>query len=271
MTSFFDNRVPFTGKVLFKDAARQPTFKWLLDAGQLIDGAIMTGAWEWHTTWAVEHFVKPGMHVLDVGANMGYYSVLLSYLVEDAGRVVAFEPMEEPCALARLHCALNGYLEPHTTVLQVALAARDGVDGKLFNYSWPPNRCQQTPSKFNETRLDTFFPSLHWPSLDAIKLDVDGYELRVIEGGLETLRAQRPLLFLEVCDYTLRDTEGLGGANYCYGTQVLKMLSMLDALGYKHYREETLEPMTDAAALIASVDLSRQSINLICCARGETP
>ncbi len=261
--TFLDNRVLRECQMKLNNS--KPTFTWYLDEKQLIDGAIISGAWEWHTTWAIEKLVKPGMHVLDIGANMGYYSVLMGHLVGPSGWVSAFEPMEEPYCLTRKHCALNSI--EHVNVFQIALSNEDAPvkETKLFNYSWPPDRCVQHPSTFVVAKLDSFFSELHaHDRLDFIKLDVDGYEFRVLRGAEHTLLTYKPRMLLEVVDYTLRDTEQLNGPNYIYGSQVKSMLEYMQSLGYMFFREESFQQMTDIDGLLTSLDFSKTGINLVC-------
>jgi FkbM family methyltransferase len=68
--------------------------------------------------------VRPGDHALDVGANVGLYSLFLSRAVGPAGRVVAVEPDPETAELLRENLAVNGC--DNVTVLGCALAAQDG-------------------------------------------------------------------------------------------------------------------------------------------------
>jgi FkbM family methyltransferase len=65
---------------------------WLNDTGYIDRQIITTGTFEPITTRAINRFIKQGDVVIDVGANIGYYTVLFSKLVGDDGKVIAFEP-----------------------------------------------------------------------------------------------------------------------------------------------------------------------------------
>src|SRR5208283_897383 len=71
---------------------------------------------------ALAALARPGMTVLDIGANLGLYSLLLARSVGPSGRVIAFEPDPDLCALLRANCAANGLanVEAHNMALGAA-------------------------------------------------------------------------------------------------------------------------------------------------------
>lgn len=87
---------------------------------------MLEGYWEMWVTEAMMRHVRPGMTVLDIGANLGYFTMLLADLVGPTGRVLAFEPNPEMAGRARRSVGLNGFA-PTTTVHEMALGASDGV------------------------------------------------------------------------------------------------------------------------------------------------
>lgn len=254
--SFLENRHRVHCPIHLKD--QKLHFNWLLDPGQLIDQSILHGAWEPMSTAVVARTVKPGMVAYDIGANIGYYTLLLSALVGSGGRVFAFEPMPEPFKVLCKHVDLNQL--GNVSLAQLACSNTKTGARKLFNYSWPPGRCSQEPADVLERQLDDL--GLPWP--DFIKIDVDGYELKVLEGGLTMLSAYHPILLLEVCDYTLRDAFGADPAHYPYGQQVRKMLGLLMEMGYSFQYEEDLSPATSIDEVLRRYDLSKISTNLLC-------
>ena len=191
--------------------------------------------------------------------------MLLSYLVGPPGRVTAFEPMEEAHSIAQKHADLNCHAD--TEVLRLALSDvdRPAADG-FFNYSWHRDAgCDQERCTFAEIRLDTHLQYTE-RAVDFIKIDVDGYEFKLLRGAERVLINNQPILLLEVCDYTLRQALGPYQDDYVQNSQSREMLQYLQGLGYSFYREETDEPVSIEDALVLA-DLSRSSINLLCSTR----
>ncbi len=86
---------------------------------------LLEGFWEMWVTEAMLRHVRPGMTVLDIGANLGYFTLLLADLVGPAGKVLAFEPNPEMASRARRSISINGF-SPTTTLHEIALADSDG-------------------------------------------------------------------------------------------------------------------------------------------------
>ena len=84
------------------------------------------GYWESWVTAVVWSTIRPGMYVVNVGANVGYYTLLASRIVGPEGRVDAFEPNPEMAQLLRSNIALNGMTET-TKVFECAVAEKAGV------------------------------------------------------------------------------------------------------------------------------------------------
>ena len=147
-----------------------------------------------------EH-VQPGMVVLDIGANVGFYSLLLGDLVGPAGRVYAFEP--DPLSFGLLAPRAEASRHGNVSAAQVALGDREG---RLTLYCSRTNRADnrvhashETPVEEVEvtlTTLDAFLTGKGVERIDAVKMDVQGAEVAVLAGARETLRRTRPLWML---------------------------------------------------------------------------
>lgn len=143
--------------------------------------------------------VRPGMVVLDVGANVGFYSLFFAGLVGPEGRVLAFEPDPVSFGLLAQRAAGRANLE----TAQVALGDREG---RLTLYCSLTNRADNrvhpshgTPVEQVEvplTTLDTWLSSRGVERIDAVKMDVQGAEVAVLAGARETLRRTQPAWML---------------------------------------------------------------------------
>jgi FkbM family methyltransferase len=160
--------------------------------------------------------VRPGMVCFDVGANVGYYTLLFSTLCGSGGQVAAFEPLPGNCDLIRYHLELNGC--SNARVEPVAVTDFDGpAHFTPGSDNSSGHLAPDGPLVVPCTRLDTFVGRGLAPSPDILKIDVEGAEMEVIEGAAETLRRSRPMLFVAAHDdHTRRGCR-----------------SLLDALGYR--------------------------------------
>jgi FkbM family methyltransferase len=210
-----------------------------------------------------EKCIKPGDVVVDVGAHIGYYTLLAARAVGPQGCVIAFEPEHGNFALLRANVAENNY----STVrcLQRALSNRSGEQTLYLStantgdhrlYESGDNRVTDVVAVY---RLDDLVPELG-PKINVVKMDVQGMELAVLE-GMKGLLAVNPdmLIFTEV------SAEALGAA----GTGMESLLGSLESNGF-HLNmvdedRETIEATT-AEELQQADDLfsSDDHINLIC-------
>jgi FkbM family methyltransferase len=179
---------------------------------------LLDGFWEMGLTMHIARHVRTGMTAIDVGANFGYYTVLLAALVGEDGRVLAVEPAPETAAMLRRSVALNGF-ERVTTVIEAAAGAGDAPDTLLFVPEREPKNAQIVASPDG---LDHIPGTLHRVAqspidalaadqrrIDFIKIDAEGAEEAVIAGMLTILRRDKPLLVLEFNAARARDPGGL--------------------------------------------------------------
>lgn len=168
---------------------------------------LATGAYEPPVQEALAAQLRPGDVVLDVGANVGFISLLAARLVGPAGRVVAFEPVPANAGLARRNAARNGF--GHVEVVQAAVGDRDGRcrlvlarhagGAALAGAPTPPDACGELEVAL--VTLDGWLAaragSLPGP-VRLLKVDVEGAEEAVLRGAAALLRGQRPRVLLEV-------------------------------------------------------------------------
>jgi FkbM family methyltransferase len=171
---------------------------WLLQKrGQL--GPVLFGRYEPAHTAIFAERVSRGATVIDVGAHVGYYSLLAARLAGSSGSVVAFEPDPGNCAVLRRILAVNRV--SNVTVEQAAVADREGREdftsgtgsgtGHLNGGGTPARSVVQVGT----VDLDGYLGSRRIRP-DLIKIDAEGAEVRVLRGASRVLREDRPLLVL---------------------------------------------------------------------------
>lgn len=158
-------------------------------------------AYEPETVAAFRTILRPGMTVVDVGACVGFYSLLAASLVDACGNVYAFEP--NPALYPYLHKNVAANRFNQIVSVNQAVSNRDGsanfyigtrMGTSSLRYHWGLER---RPIAVRTTTLDTFFAHLNWPPVDLIKIDVEGAELSVLEGMQELCRKTRPSVVIE--------------------------------------------------------------------------
>jgi FkbM family methyltransferase len=153
------------------------------------------GRWEpWIEATLVPH-IKPGMVALDIGANFGYYTLLMAQAVGPKGHVFAFEANPSIARKLIKSVHVNG-LSPWTTVHQVALS--NAVGEAEFQYDpqfsgggslGPGYSDEHIKLTVPTARLDDLLPAN--TAVDIVKMDVEGAEALVLTGGLSALGGDR--------------------------------------------------------------------------------
>jgi FkbM family methyltransferase len=151
----------------------------------------------------VKLLVSPGDAVIDVGANVGAYTVLLSKLVGPTGRVFAFEPVPENYAVlayAIKHLSLANVIpfalglsnSEGSAVMEIPSFKINGeslYDSRIVDCATPGLRSVSVPIK----TLD----SIGIERCTFLKIDVEGHEVQVLCGARETIRRCRPAILME--------------------------------------------------------------------------
>lgn len=184
-----------------------------LDLNEGLDFSIyLLGAFEPGTRKTLQKLVKPGDAVFDIGANIGAHTLTLAQCVGPSGRVYAFEPADFAFEKLRRNLALNPDLQARTLPAQLLLAATPTERPQQEIYaSWPLERVDSVHPKLRGrlvsarlaavNTLDAFVTRQAIRRLDLIKIDVDGHELPVLQGAVDTLRRFRPVLVMEMSPY----------------------------------------------------------------------
>ncbi len=204
--------------------------------------------------------IKEGDVVLDIGANIGYYTLIFAKLVGDNGKVYAFEPDPESFQLLSKNVEINGY--KNVILIKKAVSDKNGKT-KLFisKHNKGDNRIYD-PKDDSESievdviRLDDYFKK-DYSKLDFIKLDVQGAEFNVLLGSLGILQKMRTLKIA---------TELYPDALRAFGFEPSEYLDFLAKNNYKLYNInesiKKLESIDDHRAL--EILKNKKETNLLC-------
>jgi FkbM family methyltransferase len=236
-----------------------------LDLCEGIDLAIyLLGAFEPSTCRALAAHVKPGMTVLDVGANIGSHTLHLARLVGPTGRVYAFEPTAFAYAKLLRNLALNPDLASRVATYQCFLIREgsNGVPEKVYS-SWPlaarPNvhpkllGQQKSTGGAEAKTLDRIMIENGDPAINVIKIDVDGFECDVLSGAGATLSRHKPTLVMELSPYILAER----------GCSAEQLISLLQSHGYRLFDERTEKQLRTDHDSISRMVRDGESVNVI--------
>jgi FkbM family methyltransferase len=168
---------------------------------------LMMGDYEFTAREAFLRLVPTGGTVIDVGANIGLYSLLAASAVGPAGAVYAFEPIADNIELARQNIDLNDA----GNVVRLITKAVGDRSGTLTMYRSPDRPGTHSagyrtdlPEQVEMVSLDDWIDATGLTSTDVVKIDVEGYDGFVLEGALATLHRYRPTLLIEWAPAHLR-------------------------------------------------------------------
>ena len=150
---------------------------------------------------------KAGFHVIDVGANLGW-SVLNLAKISNTGTILGFEP--DPLNFQKL--TENVSANHMTNIVLLSVGLGDKSHTARMEVRTPLNRGGNriAPSNSNAysieiVTLDSSQEVSRLPRVDLIKIDVEGYELKVLRGSREVLKKFKPILFIELDQNNLKD------------------------------------------------------------------
>lgn len=143
------------------------------------------GVYEPLETELVKKEVKKGDVVLDIGANIGYYTLIAAKLVGENGKVFAFEPDPTNFAILKKNVELNGYknvvlvqkaASNKTGKLKLYLSEDNSADHKIYD-----SHEGRQSTEIEATRLDDYFKNYNG-EINLIKMDIEGAEGGAIQG-----------------------------------------------------------------------------------------
>jgi FkbM family methyltransferase len=171
--------------------------------------AFFSGKYDDEKRSSLLSFLRPSGVALDVGANIGFYTVPMAIRAREIGsRLIAIEPVVSNAEWLRYNLALNGCLDI-AQVLEVALGnecgqveialADDFLAGGVVGNATFGSR--ELYPRFPRTTVQRETLDRIWHNrgrIDIIKLDIEGHEIKFLEGGRETISGHRPVLLIEL-------------------------------------------------------------------------
>lgn len=190
--------------------------------------------WEPHVTSVMRNILQPGMTMIDMGANIGYFTLLASHQLGPAGRVIAFEPNHLNCNLIYMSSLINGF--ENIDIFPVAvgdgytpfvLDLQDGSNGAVstevststssihlkeglgdgVNHSYLLHRKLTCTVLLDHVLADL-------PQIDVIKMDIEGSEYRALCGMKQLIQQHRPIIFSEFAPASLQGVSHVSGETY---------------------------------------------------------
>jgi len=227
--------------------------------------AMSMGRYEEKTTQLVQRLIKPGMVVVDVGAHVGYYTLLAARAVGPFGKVYAFEPEPHNHALLLKNIELNRY--GNIVVEEKAVSCRNGrstlyltaLDSGRHSLHLHSSQGRGHIPVATMT-LDGFFESEGWPRVDLIKIDVEGSEKDVLDGMERLFQKSNALTMILEFNPSLLQSAGV---------DVHQFPTIPASLGFKIYlidEQEGLVPLdqVDIYSMTKRLLAEEFSVNLYC-------
>jgi FkbM family methyltransferase len=190
--------------------------------------------WEPNETWLIQRLLQPGDTFVDVGANIGYFTLAAARIVGESGAVLAIEPVPDVADHLRQNVRLNEFR--NVKVVECAVSDRDGgtiLIVKRHDQNSGMNSVQRVSDgaiadelgwRVPRRRLDAILPD---GPIRLIKMDIEGAEVLALKGmGERICRPDAPDLLVEVSPDYLAAVGDSGAA----------LLSLLSDAGYSSYR-----------------------------------
>ena len=176
----------------------------IIDADKIISRALaLYGEWAMDELGLLAQLITPGMCVLDVGAFIGTHTLAFSEFTGQKGKVYSFEPRKEIYDILSANIDLNdcqnvttrnmGLAEAERTIELQSININEGINFGGLALAVNESSLISNTYKVRVSTID----GLEIEKIDVIKLDVEGMERRVLDGAIETISRDRPLVFCE--------------------------------------------------------------------------
>jgi len=184
------------------------------DQGSVARALLSKGRYEKNWTAWMQQSVGQGLHALDVGANVGYYTVLLATLVGPSGLVVACEPDPGNAALLRRTITENAFT--HVRLVEAAVSDHSGRATLFQDASWHGVHSLARDNCVNQSDRSVDVETVTIDGLmaaaggrfDFLKMDAQGAEARILEGASGFLSQAHATVLMELWPHGLRTLGG---------------------------------------------------------------
>ena len=202
--------------------------KIIVDPYDAVGGEIYrNGLFEPETVDFINNNLKEGMTFIDIGANIGQYTLLASKIVGETGVVVSVEAVPDTFSKLNNNISIN-YLK-NVASHNIALSDSEGFTTFHLGHYGNSGASSLKPTintgareiKVRTNTLDNLLYSLN--AIDFIKIDVEGAEFMVLSGGKKTLEKFKPMIILEISD------DNFTGK---YGVSTMDLIALLQELNY---------------------------------------
>jgi FkbM family methyltransferase len=209
---------------------RNGTLLYVDPATDLQETIFWTGEYDAKIIARMERLLEPNAVVLDVGANIGAYTIQLGRRLRGNGRLIAIEPVPANVQRLRQNIEANG-LTGMVDVVNVAVADHDGIvhlrgakgsEGRAGNAV-----VADSGVAASVTTLDSVVETRGILRCDLIKLDIEGCEFSALRGAVRLLRRCKPVLYLELNAHWMRH----------FGWTVRDLHAYLAPLGYELFND----------------------------------
>jgi FkbM family methyltransferase len=183
------------GEPAFNVKTTAGPLRWVKDG--LTSQTFLLGTYEKEMQEAFRRYVVPGSVVYDIGAHAGFHTLYCSLLVGPKGRVISFEPNPDNRASIERQLAAN----PQAPVTLQPYAVSDRCGEVRLDTSRGSSRTRITGDGdvlVESMTIDSLVAGNIVPPPDVIKIDVEGHDLEVLKGAMQTVAKSRPTI---LCDY----------------------------------------------------------------------
>ncbi|MGB7876799.1 MAG: FkbM family methyltransferase [Anaerolineales bacterium] len=229
----------------------------------VVSGALTLRVYEHSEQALFAKYLRGDMTLVDIGANLGLYTVVSMHHLEAGGRIVAFEPHPQTFEILKKNVAANQKngracprvdtfklaATPEPSTLDLRLNPENRGDNRTYHGTYQGNIERWDTMEIEGRPVDDVLAELGIDEVNFVKIDIQGYEQNAISGFQKTLaRSQNVILLSEFWPKGLQEA---GGSAHEY-------LQMLENLGFKLYvlnekPHGSVTLLEDCNALIASL------------------